>query len=371
MNKKISLADLHLQYKSIQKEIDSAIKSVIKDSAFIGNKNNLYTKKFETAFADYLGIKHCISVGNGTDAIEIALKSLGIGRGDEVIVPAISWIATSEAISNIGAKPVFADILPSYYTIDPKEVEKKITKKTRAIIPVHLYGLACEMDEIMKIAHKNKLLVVEDCAQAHGAAYKGKTVGTFGDAATFSFFPGKNLGAYGDAGAIITDNLKIAETCRLISNHGQIKKNVHFMEGRNSRMDGIQSAILSVKLPYLPKWLARRREIAEKYTKELRGINGIITPSFPDHSVHTFHLYTIQVKDRESLQKKLAEEGIETGVHYPTPLPFLTPYEKRHKKSEFPVARKITSETLSLPLYPEMTEKQISFVVNEIKKIMS
>ena len=364
----IHLADLYLQYKTLKKEIDTAIHSVIADSAFIGNKNNPYTKTFETAFSEYIGIKHTIGVGNGTDAIEITLSSLGIGRGDEVIVPAISWIATSEAVSNVGAKPIFADILPNYYTIDPKEIEKKITKKTRAIIPVHFYGLACEMDEILKIAKKHNLFVIEDCAQAHGAKYKNKTVGTFGNAGTFSFFPGKNLGAYGDAGAIVTNSTELAETCRRIANHGQEKKNVHLQEGRNSRLDGIQSAILSVKLPHLPNWLTRRKEIAERYTKELSKIDGIITPIFPHYSEHTFHLYTIQTKDREALQKSLTDAGIETGIHYPTPLPFLPPYEKRHKKTEFPVARKVTSETLSLPLYPEMTEKQILFLIKSIKE---
>jgi dTDP-4-amino-4,6-dideoxygalactose transaminase len=367
----IPLSDLYLQYKSIKKEIDTAIQSVIADSAFIGGKNNPYTKTFETAFSEYLGVKHAIGVGNGTDAIEIALLALGIGRGHEVIVPAISWIATSEAVSNVGAKPVFADVLQNYRTIDPKEIEKKITKKTRAIIPVHLYGLSCEMDEILKIAKKHNLFVIEDCAQAHGAKYKGKTVGTLGDAGTFSFFPGKNLGAYGDAGAIVTNTSEIAEKCRLIANHGQEKKNVHVQEGRNSRLDGIQSAILSVKLPHLPQWLARRKEIAEKYTKELSKITELTVPTFPEYSEHTFHLFTVQVKNREILKKKLHEAGIETGVHYPTSLPFLPPYEKRHKKTEFPIAQKVTFETLSIPLYPEMTEKQISFISKKIVELLS
>ena len=367
----IPLSDLYLQYKGIKKEIDTAIQSVIADSAFIGGKNNQYTKTFETAFSEYLGVKHTVGVGNGTDAIEIALLALGIENGDEVIVPAISWIATSEAVSNVGAKPVFADVLPNYYTIDPKEIEKKITDKTRAIIPVHLYGLSSEMDEIMGLSKKYKLFVIEDCAQAHGAIYKGKMVGTFGDAGTFSFFPGKNLGAYGDAGAIVTNKSELAEKCRLIANHGQEKKNVHMREGRNSRLDGIQSAILSVKLSHLPKWLARRKEIAKKYTKAFEQIKGMTVPTFPKYAEHTFHLFTIQVKNRKILQKKLHEAGIETGIHYPTALPFLAPYEKRHKKKEFPVAQKITSETLSLPLYPEITEKQISFVVKKIVELLS
>ncbi|MGA2296787.1 MAG: DegT/DnrJ/EryC1/StrS family aminotransferase [FCB group bacterium] len=359
----IPFVDLQAQYKNIKSEIDDAIADVISDTAFISGK---YAAKFEEEFAAYLGIKSCVGCGNGTDAIEILLKSFNVGIGDEVIVPAHSWISTSEAVSNVGAKPVFVDIHPDYYTIDVSKIEGKITSKTRAIIPVHLFGLPAEMDEIMKIAQKHKLIVIEDAAQAHGAEYKGKKVGTIGDAAIFSFYPGKNLGAYGDAGCMVTNNEEIATKARMLANHGQLVKHEHKFEGRNSRLDGIQAAILSVKLPYLDKWNEARRLHAELYCK-LLSLKNVKLPSAPAYSKHVYHVFAIQVENRTELIARFKAAGIETLIHYPTPLPFLEAYRHLgHKIDDFPVVSGYTDKLLSLPMFPELTEKQIESVCEVI-----
>lgn len=362
---RVPFVDLKKQYKSLKKEIDIAIRSVINDTAFIGG-NNAYVKKFEEEFADFLGVKHCISCANGTDSIEIILKAMGIGFNDEVIVPANSWISTSEAVSNIGAKPVFVDCLPSLYTIDHTKIEKKITKKTKAIIPVHLYGLPAEMDQILKIARKHKLKVLEDCAQAHGAVYKGKKIGTIGDAASFSFYPGKNLGAYGDAGAMVTNNFELAKTARMIANHGQIKKHEHLLEGRNSRLDGIQAAILSVKLPHLTKWNEARREHASLYSTLLKNID-LVLPECPKYSQHVFHLYVVQMKNRESNIEKLKKHSVETAIHYPNPLPLLKAYKNtKSSDKDFPISTDLKDKILSLPMYAELENSQIQYVVKKL-----
>ena len=250
----IPLVNLKRQYESIKAEIDSAIQEVIEQCAFIGNLNNKYVKTFEESFSRFVGTGHCVACGNGTDALEILLKAMNIGPGDEVIVPALSWIATSEAVSNMGGTPVFVDIEPEYYGIDPELIEQKITKKTSAIIPVHLYGHPTSMPEIHILSEKYGLKILEDCAQAHGAAINGKAIGTWGTASAFSFFPGKNLGAFGDAGGMVTSNSEIAQKSRMIAQHGQSgEKHRHLVEGRNSRMDGLQAAVLSTKLKYLEK----------------------------------------------------------------------------------------------------------------------
>ena len=364
--KRISLVDLAAQYASIKKEIGAAIAAVIADTAFAGGKNNTYVAAFEQEFARFVGAKHCVSCANGTDAIEIALEALGMGEGDEVIVPALTWISTAEAVTTVGAIPVFVDINRATYAIDPKKIEEKITSRTRAIIPVHLYGLSADMDAIMNIAKKHRLFVIEDCAQAHGALYKGRHVGTFGDIGTFSFFPGKNLGAYGDAGAIVTDSDELEKTCRQIANHGQVRKNEHVREGRNSRMDGLQAAILSVKLPFLRKWVERRREIAAAYGA-LLSKSGLTLPTEPSYGKHAYHLYVIESPHRDALQKKLAEAGISTGIHYPTALPYLLPYRRFNPgEDEYPNAVAATAHVLSIPLYPELTEKDIAYVARAL-----
>ena len=315
---KIPFVDLNAQYYSIKEEIDEAISSVIQDSAFIGGQ---YAKKFEQNFANYIGVKNSIGVGNGTDALYIALKALEISEGDEVITVANTFIATPEAITMTGASVVFVDCDKETFNIDVDKINNTISPKTRAIIPVHLYGQPADMDRIKNIAKKRNLYVVEDAAQAHGAEYKGLRVGTISDIACFSFFPGKNLGAYGDAGAIVTNNDGLARKARMFANHGRLKKYNHEFEGTNSRLDGLQAAILDVKLKYLDKWIERRRTIAKMYDAALKDI--VITPCVLPDVKHVYHLYVIRIKNRDMVKELLAEKGIATGIDYPIPLPFL------------------------------------------------
>ncbi|WP_424961686.1 DegT/DnrJ/EryC1/StrS family aminotransferase [Ekhidna sp.] len=353
----IPFVDLKAQYELIKEEVDQAIASVIDQTAFIGGE---VIKLFESDFAEYVGAKYCIGVANGTDAIEIVLKALGIGEGDEVIVPALTWISTAGAVNNVGAEPVFVDVLENERTVNPDLIEQKITDKTKAIIPVHLYGLPARMDQIMEIAKEHNLKIVEDCAQAHGAEINGRRVGTIGDVATFSFYPGKNLGAYGDAGGIVTNDEKVARTCRMLSNHGQLKKHDHQIIGRNSRLDTLQAAILKAKLPYLEKWSKSRIQVANWYDEKLKGVGKPITPGGVRH---VFHLYVIQSKERDVLMDKLKKVNIGCAIHYPTPLPHLNSYSyKGHKKGDFPVAEKLCSEILSLPIFPEITEEEVDWV---------
>jgi dTDP-4-amino-4,6-dideoxygalactose transaminase len=363
---KVPFVDLHSQYLSIKNDIDTAIASVITETAFIGGS---YVKKFDQEYAAAYGAKHSIGVANGTDAIFIVLKMLGIGEGDEVITVANSWISTSETISQAGARPVFIDIEPDYYTIDPKKIEEKITPRTKAIIPVHLYGQPAAMDEIAAICKKHNLHLIEDCAQSHFAEFRGQRVGTFGIAATFSYYPGKNLGAYGDAGGIITNDDELAEKIRMYANHGALKKHQHFMEGINSRLDGIQAAILSAKLPHIHEWNQRRFENAMYYNELLTGTEGIITPKVRENCSHIFHLYVIRTQNRDQLQNELKEQGIETAIHYPTALPNMPAYKYLgHSQEDFPVASAYQSQILSLPMYPELTREQIEYVAETVTK---
>ncbi len=362
---KISFVDLKGQYLSIKSEIDTAIQKVISETAFIKGK---YVQKFEEEYAEVYGVKHVISCANGTDAIYITLKALGIGQGDEVITVANTWISTSETISQTGAKPVFVDIDPDYYTIDVSKIEEKISSKTKAIIPVHLYGQPAEMDPIIDICKRHNLLLVEDCAQAHFAQWKGKRVGTMGIAGTFSFFPGKNLGAYGDAGAIITDDDEFATQARMFANHGALKKHHHEIEGINSRMDGLQAAILSVKLPHIHEWSQKRLDCAQTYNSLLADIDNIETPKIHPDVKHVFHLYVIRTEKRDQLQNYLKNNGVDTGIHYPTPLPFLKAYDYLgHKSVDFPVAFSYKEKILSLPMHPELTREQIELVANNLR----
>lgn len=361
----IPFVDLKAQYQSIKTEIDSAIENVISDTAFISGK---YVKEFEQLFQQYLNLKHVVACANGTDSLEILMQAYGIGKGDEVIVPAVSWISTSESVSTTGATPVFVDIDPNNYTIDSSLIEKKITSKTKAIIPVHLYGNPADMEEIMLIAKKHNLIVIEDCAQAHGAEINGKMVGTFGHAASFSFYPGKNLGAYGDAGAMATNDSDIASKARMIANHGQLEKHKHLMEGRNSRMDGIHGAVLSVKIKHLKSWTQKRIDIAKNYDQQFAN-SSVTIPKVKNNYKHVFHLYVILSEKRDQLKKYLEEQGIETAIHYPVALPFLDAYNKSgYTKNDFPVAAGFTSKILSLPMYPELTKEMIFQVVEAIKK---
>lgn len=364
----IPFVDLKTQYLNLKQEFDEAILKVVSETAFISGK---YAKAFEEAFADYLNVKHCIGCANGTDALEIALKAIGVGVGDEVLVPANTFFATAEAVGNVGAKPVFVDIDARTYNLDPAKIAEKITPRAKAVIPVHLYGLPAEMDALLSVAREHNLKVLEDCAQAHGATYKGKKVGTFGDVATFSFYPSKNLGAFGDAGAIVTNNEETAEKARLIANHGQVSKNRHTLEGRNSRLDGIQAAVLSVKLPHLEVWLEARRKNAALYD-EFLGDSVLQLPFAPEHSRHIYHLYVVQVPNRDEVQQKLSVDGIETGIHYPTALPFMEAYSYlNHQPSDFPVSYSQMDKILSLPMYAELTPEMIEKVCRSLKNAVA
>ncbi len=366
----IPFVDLKSQYESIKEELDNVVSEVISQSAFIGGP---YLKSFESAFAEYCGVKRCIGVGNGTDAIFIALKSLGIGEGDEVITVANSFIATSEAVTQTGARVVFVDIDPKTYNIATNKIAEKITSRTKAIIPVHLYGRPADMDPILALGKKHNLKIVEDAAQAHGAEYKGGRIGSLGDMACFSFYPGKNLGAYGDAGAIVTNNDETAQKARMFANHGRIGKYDHEIEGVNSRLDGLQAAILGVKLKYLEGWSELRRKNAYLYNEYLKGTD-LITPEEIDNVKAVYHLYVVRVKKelRQGLQDHLKSKGISTGIHYPIALPNLKAYSYlNHNANEFPEATKASEEILSLPIYPELTEEQIRYIVERIKEGIS
>ncbi len=364
---KIPFVDLKAQYYSIKKEIDKAMSSVIQDSAFVGG---VYVKSFEGNFANYIGVKHCIGVGNGTDALYIALNALGISEGEEVITAANTFIATSEAISHTGASVKFVDCDKDTYNVDVDKIEVAISPKTQAIIPVHLYGQPADMDERKDIAKKHGLYVIEDAAQTHGAEYKNQRIGTVGDVACFSFFPGKNLGAYGDAGAIVTNDDELARKARMFANHGRIEKYNHEFEGVNSRLDGLQAAILDVKLKYLDKWTDRRRTIAKMYDAGLKGV--VITPSVIPDVKHVYHLYVIRTKNRDIVKELLAEKGIATGIHYPIPLPFLKAYSYLgHKPADFPVAYSMKDEILSLPIHGDMTDEQVEYVISSLKDIVN
>ena len=360
---KVPFVDLHAQYLAHREVIDAAIADVIARTAFIGGDA---VTRFEAAYAEHYGIAHCVSCANGTDAIYIALKMMGIGPGDEVITTAHSWISSSEAVSQVGATPVFVDV-DDYYTIDPTKIEAAITPRTKVLIPVHLYGQACAMGPIMEIAKRRGLRVLEDCAQAHYATWGGQRIGTFGDVATFSFYPGKNLGAYGDAGAIVTRDAALADKMRMYANHGQVKKHDHRIEGINSRLDGIQAAVLSAKLPHILDWTARRQQVAAWYGEALAGIAGIELPKMREGGTHVFHLYVIQHDDREALAAHLASKDIQTAVHYPTALPLLACYASRgFSAAQFPRAAHNQSRILSLPMYPEMTREMVKHVADSI-----
>ncbi|MFC2168327.1 DegT/DnrJ/EryC1/StrS family aminotransferase [Acidobacteriota bacterium] len=362
----VPFVDLKIQYKNIKPEIDASIQSVLDATAFAGGP---FVKEFEKAFSEKYEVKNSISCGNGTDALYISMKALGIGPGDEVITVANSWISTSETISQTGARPVFVDIEPDYYCIDVDLIEEKICENTKAIIPVHLYGHPANIFKIKDICEKHKLFLIEDCAQAHFATFKDKKVGTFGIAGTFSFYPGKNLGAYGDAGAIISNNDEFAHKASLFANHGSLQKHKHEIEGINSRMDGIQAAVLKVKLKYIEKWNSARHNNALHYNKLLSDLPDVKTPMIHEDAYPIFHLYVIRTKKRDELADYLQSKKIGAGMHYPTALPFMPAYRYLgYQPTDFPIAFQYQNEILSLPMYPELTHAQIEYVVNTMKE---
>jgi len=365
---KIPFLDLHANYCEVKREIDDAVGRVIADSGFIGGK---YIKCFEEQFAAFHDVSCCIGVGNGTDAIEIALEALGLPSGSEVIVPANTFIATAEAVTRCGHRVVFCDCEPDTYTLSATDAESRITSKTSAIIPVHLYGQPCDMKNVIDLARKHNLRVIEDCAQAHAAEFNGRKIGIFGDIAAFSFYPGKNLGAFGDAGAIVTNDVNLAKKCRMIANHGRTEKYIHEFVGRNSRLDGIQAAILSVKLKYLEKWTSLRRDSALAY-RRLLSETDIVLPVEHECCRHVYHLFVVQLENRENVSEILKTKGIETGVHYPMPLHLQPAYaELGYCNGDFPVAEGLAQRVLSLPIYPEISQEQIIYVSEELIKAVS
>jgi dTDP-4-amino-4,6-dideoxygalactose transaminase len=360
---KIPFVDLHAQYATIKTDVDAAIAAVIRESGFVRSH---FVDEFEAQWAKVLGIKHCVSCANGTDALYIAMRGLGLKPGDEVITTAHSWIATSETITQAGGRVVFCDTEDDTYTIDPADIAAKITSRTVGVIPVHLCGQPADMDPILELARKHNLWVIEDCAQAHLATYKGRLVGTMGHAATFSFYPGKNLGAMGDAGCLVTNDDQLAQWATLFARHGG--KGDHVMEGINSRLDGIQAAILSVKLPHLAAWTARRQELAAVYSANLRGLEDLACPVTRSDRTHVFHLYMVRSRQRDALRTKLQEAGIATVLNYPRALPFYPAYAYLgHRPEDFPRAAAHQQEILSLPLYPEMSAEAQAYVAETIQ----
>jgi dTDP-4-amino-4,6-dideoxygalactose transaminase len=365
----IPFVDLHAQYLSIKPEIDDAIARVIATSSFVRGPD---VESFEAEYSTLMGARHTVSCANGTDAIYIAMKALGIKPGDEVITTAQTWISTSETIGQHGAKPIFVDIDPVTSTIDVSKIEEKITSRTVGIIPVHLYGQMADMPAVMAIAEKHGLWVIEDCAQAHLATIDGRKAGSFGNIATWSFYPGKNLGAMGDAGAITTDDAALARHMACFARHGGLVKGDHEMEGINSRLDGLQAAILNVKLPRLAGWTAQRRAIAKRYDALLSGIPGVVLPTEVEGREHVYHLYVIEADDRDGLAAALKERGVPTVVNYKRALPFLPCYAPLgHRPEDFPVAYRLQDRILSLPIFAELTEAQQDHVAAAVREALA
>ncbi|RLD01147.1 MAG: transcriptional regulator [Chloroflexi bacterium] len=362
---KVPLLDLVSQYKEIKPEIDAAIQRVLDSGYFILGPEVV---ALEAEVADYLGVAHGIGVASGTDALILALRALDIRAGDEVILPAYSFFATVGAILHVGAIPVFVDVDEKTYCIDAEQVRAKISEKTKAIIPVHLYGQSADMDVLVEIAAEHDLRIIEDNAQAFGAEYKGRKTGGIGDIGCLSFFPSKNLGGYGDGGMVVTDNPKLAENLRMLRVHGWKKKYFPEVLGYNSRLDALQAAILRVKLPYLDGWNDGRRKVAHAYSSALAGIENLRTPYEAPDRKHVYHLYILQIPNRDELESHLKEAEIGTSVYYPQPLHLAEPCRALgYKEGDFPVAEKASAETIAIPVYPEMSNEQIDYVVEVLK----
>lgn len=361
----IPFVDLKAQYALLKPQVNVAIQEVLDRATFILGQE---VTAFEQAFAVYIGVKHAIGVCSGTDALEMALRACGIGPGDEVITVPNTYIATCEAISQVGATIRWVEVDERTYNLNPANIEATVTPMTKALLPVHLYGQPADMEPIMQIARKHGLKVIEDCAQAHGAKYRGRKAGTFGDVACFSFYPGKNLGAYGDGGAVLTNDNEIADKVRLLRNHGQREKYVHLIEGYCHRLDNLQAAVLGVKMPHLDVWNAGRRRAAKFYDELLADVSGVVTPFVLPDVEHVYHLYVVQVSERDKVQARLKADGIETGIHYPIPLHEQPAYRHLgHKPQDFPITHALGSNILSLPIFPEITEPQIEYVVERLK----
>jgi dTDP-4-amino-4,6-dideoxygalactose transaminase len=361
----IPFVDLQIQYRTLKQEIDAAIGRVLENSAFILGRE---VEAFEEAFAEYVGARFCVGVSSGTAAIHLALAAAGIQAGDEVIVPANTFFATAEAVSNAGATPRFVDADPVSYNLDPNLIEAAITPRTRALMPVHLYGQAADLDAVFAIAARHHLPVIEDAAQAHGSLYKGRRVGALARAGCFSFYPGKNLGAYGEGGAVTTNDAEIARRVRLLRDHGSAHKYRHEIVGYNFRMEGIQGAVLGVKLPHLDHWNDLRRAHAARYDDLLKGC-GLMLPQEMAYARHIFHLYVVQTEARDALQQSLQDAGVQTGIHYPVPVHLQPAYaELGYQRGDFPESERQAERVLSLPMFPELTGEQIEQVAETVRQ---
>ena len=365
----VPFLDLKIQYKEIEQEVLPMVTDAMENASFIGGPQ---VSGFEEEFANFCDSKICVGVGSGTDALRFALMAVGVGAGDEVITVPNTFIATTEAISQVGATPVFVDIYSDTGNIDVSLIEGQITEKTKAIIPVHLYGQPADMDSILEVAKRHNLAVIEDACQAHGALYKNKKAGSLGIVGCFSFYPGKNLGAFGEAGAVVTQDDEIADKIRMIRDHGQEKKYFHQIEGYNGRLDAIQAGVLRIKLKRLESWNRSRMENAAYYNELLSEIPGVTIPVEADFAVSVYHLYVLLIDDRDRLQQFLGDKGIATGLHYPMPLHLQKAYEHLgFKEGAFPVTENVAGRLLSLPMYPQLSKEQIEYVAESIKEFIS
>lgn len=365
---KVPFVDLKPQFREVEHEVLPMVREAMENAAYIGGPQ---VTGFEAEFGNFCGSKYCVGVNSGTDALRFALIAAGVGPGDEVITVPHTFIATTEAISQVGAKPVFVDIDLETYNMDVSKIAGAITPRTRAIVPVHIYGQPADMDPISEVAHKNDLVVIEDACQAHGALYKGKRAGSMGLTGCFSFYPGKNLGAYGEAGAVVTHSEDMARKIRMIRDHGQAKKYYHDMEGYNGRLDAIQAGVLRIKLRRLEAWNQSRRQNAAHYNELLSRIKGVTVPVEPDGYRHVYHLYVILADDRDLLQKCLDKKGVSTGLHYPVPLHLQKAYANQgHKEGDFPVTESVARRVLSLPMFPELAKEQVEYVADCIRQFM-
>ena len=363
---RVPFLDLKSHHASLHDEFDRAIRAVIDSSAFAGGP---FVEKFEHDFASYCGSQHAVGVGSGTEALWLSLLACGIGPGDEVITVPNTFMATAEAITYCGARPVFVDVDERTYTLDPAGLEEALSSRTRAIIPVHLFGQPAEMDPVLEFARKHDLFVIEDAAQAHGAKYKGRRAGTLGNAGCFSFYPGKNLGAFGEAGAIVTNSSELQEKIRILRDHGQVRKYRHTAIGWNCRMDGIQAAVLSVKLQHLESGNSLRRAHALQYTQAFAGVDEVLTPLEAPYARHVYHIYAIRIQERDDVVSFLKEQGIQCGIHYPIPVHLQEAYQSLgYKKGDLPRSEQTALEFISLPMFPELAETQVNMVALGVKE---
>ena len=362
---KVPFLDLKAQHRILADELQAAIQEVVDSAAFSGGP---YVAAFENDFAAYCGSRFAVGVGSGTDALWLALLALGIGPGDEVVTVSSTFMATAEAISFCGARPVFVDVDEQTYTMDPALLETAITSRTKAIIPVHLFGQMADMDAILDVAKRHNLPVIEDACQAHGAEYIGRKAGTMGTMGCFSFYPGKNLGAFGEAGAVVTDHPELAGRLQVLRDHGQKRKYHHSAIGWNARMDGVQGAVLRTKLKHLDAWNAARQCHAHSYREHLKGIEEVILPTEAEYAAHVYHLFAVRVANRDDVIKALAECGVACGIHYPVPVHLQEAYQSLgHGRGSFPVTEACAHEFLSLPMFPELTPEQIAFVAQQLR----